>query len=148
MKSIFVESGFYFTDRYGLKEYDSLVSRFVIRDNSFIPSPYIVELWDDRNLLVSGRYISDLKETNGEKVTLLDKDINKYRPELLKDDTTVMINGEEYTIIGTYMSFEFVVPFLSMPENRKLFNNLSILGNLKKSPTMNIIGFIQLIAVF
>ncbi len=125
MKSVFVQSGFDYTDRYGNEEYKPIFSRFVIRDNSVIPSPYVVQIWNDENILVSGRYISDAEETNGEKVALINEKSNvEYSPELLKDDKTVMIDGEEYTIIGTHNSSGFIVPLLSIPENMELTNNM------------------------
>ncbi len=124
MNSVFVQCGFDYTDRYGLETFKPIVSRFVIRDNSVIPSPYVVQIWNDNNILVSGRYISDAEETNGEKVALInDKSNDEYSPELLKDDKTVMVDGEEYTIIGTHNSFGFIVPLLSIPENMELTSN-------------------------
>ncbi len=126
MNSVFVQSGFDYTDRYGNEMFGPIISRFVIRDNSVIPSPYIAQIWNDNNILVSGRYISDAEETNGEKVALIPEKTNKDSPGLLKDDRTVMIGGEEYTIIGTHNSFGFIVPLLSIPENMELRNNLSL----------------------
>ncbi len=126
MNSVFIESEFDYTDRYGNESIKPIVSRFVIRDNSVIPSPYVVQIWNDENILVSGRYISDAEETNGEKVALIDKSTYEYGPGLLKDDKTVMVDGEEYTIIGTHNSFGFIVPLLSIPENMELYNNLSM----------------------
>ena len=116
-------------------EYDniSLVSRFVVRDGEFRPSPKIVQGWTgDWELMQSGRYISDFEEANAERVVMIEgsrgtmsmsfeenypKD--KY-PDLYIDDETVVLSGEEFKIIGRHLSFGAIVPFLAIPEDMSI----------------------------
>lgn len=126
MNVVFVQCGFDYTDKYGNNERRSMVSRTVIRDGFFVPSPFIVQSWNDESIIVSGRYISDFEESNGEKVVLIAKDTKISSPELLKDDETIIINGEEYAIVGTHASFGLIVPLLSIPDNMQISNNLAL----------------------
>lgn len=137
MDIVVARSWFVFTNEYGTEERKSLFTRFVIRNGSFIPSPYIVQLWDDDNLITSGRYISKEEEENGEKVIMLDESVlgkdKELYSEFLKDDETFLLNGEEYKIIGTHISIGFVVPLLSLPESESL--ELSITMRFEKPIT-------------
>lgn len=112
-------------DVFGNTNEISIVSRFVIRNGSFIPSPYAIQSWNDHSTLLSGRYISDIEEANAEKVVILNEekngrglDLRNRIPDLFKDDETILIDGEEFKIIGTHNSFGFVIPLLAMPEDK------------------------------
>ena len=113
----------------GVDMHTRLVSRFIIRNGEFITPPYIIQIWNDKGILLSGRYMSDYEEKNGEKVVIVDDYIlqNKERfSGILKDDKTIPINGEDYKIIGTHNGGGFVVPLLSVPEDTIIHNGILI----------------------
>lgn len=121
MDIIVAQSSFVFKDAHGNKDGMPLFTRFVIRNGSFIPSPYVVQLWNDDNLIVTGRYISDYEEANGEKVIMLQNRLDEdVYGEFFKDDETFLLDGEEYKIVGTHNSSGFVVPLLSLPEDKSI----------------------------
>lgn len=105
-----------------------LSSRTVIRDGKIIPSPYIVKLWDDKNIIVSGRMISDDEEANGELVALIGEreKSGEWENEAVQftDNGTLIVNDEgrkyEYKLIGTHTAFDPVVPLMSMPEDTEI----------------------------
>lgn len=108
-----------------------LESRVVIRDGMIIPSPYIVDLWDELNMISSGRFISDYEEANGEFVAIIENDDNVDNPYHTPnkatrhiDDETIIISdsGHEYKykVVGTHTSYDITVPLLSMPEDAQI----------------------------
>lgn len=125
MEIIVAEQVNWIVDEYGL-EYpqNSITSRFVIQNGSIIPSPYIVKLWDDLNLIASGRYISDDEESNGEMVALIYETESKDKLEEngihLTDKGTIIVNGAEYKVIGTHTGDGIIAPLLSLPEDAKI----------------------------
>ncbi|MDE7362112.1 MAG: hypothetical protein K2N38_09290 [Oscillospiraceae bacterium] len=126
-ENIVVSASFPAVDNNGYDSKEHMTSRFAIRSGSFVPSPYIVQLWNDNNMIASGRYISDSEEANGEKVVMTEQGYVKQScPSLYIDDETVLVNGEEYKIVGTHTSSDFIVPFLSMPEDTELPGYISI----------------------
>lgn len=125
MISIQAMGGFSYVDEYGYDVDSIFTSMFVIQNGSIIPSPYVFQIWEDSNMIVSGRMISDSEESNGEKVTLVREDMikNEYgkTAEFISDDhTTATFNGEEYKIIGTHIAFCPIVPLLAFPENSNI----------------------------
>lgn len=109
----------------------SLESRVIIRDGKIIPSPYIVDLWDELNMISSGRFISDYEEANGEFVAIIENDDDVDKPYQTPnpamrfiDDKTIIISdsGHEYKykIVGKHTSYDITVPLLSMPEEAKI----------------------------
>lgn len=109
----------------------SLESRVVIRNGKIIPSPYIVDLWDELNMIASGRFISDDEEANGEFVAIIEnKDVvdkpyhTPNKATRFIDDETIIISdsGHEYKykVVGTHTSYDITVPLLSMPEDAKI----------------------------
>ena len=102
--------------------YTAVLDSFImVRDGKYLPSQYIIDLWEGENMIVSGRYISDEEEANGERVIM---DIeptpgfpDDRNPELYKDDETMLLYGEEYKIVGTSTSRMYVVPFMTMPDD-------------------------------
>ena len=122
MNSIFTESDFEFHTEV-IDMHSSLVSRFVIRNGEFIPSPYVIQVWNDESMIISGRYISDYEEANGEKVILVKEYFwqkREFYKGLFKDDETMTINGEDYKIICVHLGGSFVVPLHSIPEDAKM----------------------------
>lgn len=103
-----------------------MVSRFVIQNGAIAPSPYIIELWNEKNILLSGRYISNEEEANGERVVMIDKTLLNSYSTLFKGEEAAVINGEEFKIIGTHNTSEFIVPLLSIPEDMALRENIYI----------------------
>ena len=118
-----------FTEPFESKEGDMatlpMTSRVVVRNGSFVPSPYIVQFWNDESMIISGRYISDDEEANGENVVMIPyKTIHQLRddhPELFKDEETMLLNGEEFKVIGEHTSFGVITPFLTIPEDSGVF---------------------------
>lgn len=103
-------------------------SRVVIRDGKIVPSPHIVKLWNDKNMIVSGRMIYDDEESDGEMVALIgEREKNgEWKNEAIQftDDGTLIVNdvGREYQykLIGTHTAPGLIVPLLSMPEEAKI----------------------------
>lgn len=108
---------------------NTITSRFVIRGGNIIPSPYIVEIWNDGSMIASGRYISDAEESSGKPVALIeersfeDKDIQSHAINFI-DNSTIKVDDVgreyEYKIIGTHISHGIVAPLLSLSEDAKI----------------------------
>lgn len=107
---------------------NDITSRFVIRDGKIIPSPYIIKYWNDNNMIVSGRYISDDEESNGKPVALIgdsERDSALQNKDMqLTDKGTLIVKDVdreyEYKLIGTYTTYGIVAPLLSLPEDAKI----------------------------
>lgn len=103
-----------------------LVSRFVIRGGDYRISSYVSDIWEENNMIVTGRYLSETEEMNGALSVLISQDVktNKFRraeyADILLDEDTLLINGERYNIVGTHTSFGMIVPFLSISEERPI----------------------------
>lgn len=126
ISNIVVMCPFPVVDDFGNDGRLDMVSRFVIRNGAVIPSPYIIGLWDEKHILLSGRYISNEEEANGERVVMIDKSLRDSYHTLFKGEETAVINGEEFKIIGTHSTSEFIVPLLSIPEDMVLRENIYI----------------------
>lgn len=109
----------------------SLESRVVVRNGRIIPSPYIVDLWDELNMISSGRFISDEEESNGEFVAIIENedDVDKsyHTPnkaiKFIDDDTIIISDsGHEYKykVVGKHTSYDITVPLLSLPEDANI----------------------------
>lgn len=131
MDIIVARSSFIFTNAHGSEERQPLFSRFVIRNGSIIPSPYVLQVWDDDGMIVKGRYISDEEEANGEKVIMVYYDAvygssTELFEQFFLDDETFLLDGEEYKIIGVHRSSGFIVPLLSLPEDKSILLGIMI----------------------
>ena len=100
-----------------------LVSDFIVRDGEFVTSPYILQEWEEHNSIIGGRFISDFEESNGEKVVIAVEKVGadgfserERYPDLYKDDETILIDGEEFKIVGMNAG-SYIVPFLALPED-------------------------------
>lgn len=104
----------------------AIFSRFVIRDGTYRVSSYVADIWDENNMIVTGRYLSDSEEMNGTLSVLFMQSVltNKFDREqyadILFDDDTMLIYGQRYKIVGTHTSNGIVAPFLSIPEEMPL----------------------------
>lgn len=126
ISNIVVMCPFPVVDDFGNDGRLDMVSRFVIRNGAITPSTYIIELWNEKHILLSGRYISNEEEANGEKVVMIDKTLLNSYGTLFKGEEAAVINGEEFKIIGTHNTSEFIVPLLSIPEDMTLRENIYI----------------------
>ena len=117
-----------FEDGYLLGEmYDqNLYSRFTVRNGNYQTSSFIEELWKSKGILVSGRFFTDEDEMSGNDCimvgsrTLPEQEFHAQYSNVIIDDSTVLLYGKEYKIIGTHNGFEFTVPFLSVPAETTL----------------------------
>ena len=126
ISNIVVMCPFPVVDDFGNDGRLDMVSRFVIRNGTITPSTYIIELWNEKHILLSGRYISNEEEANGERVVMIDKTLLNSYGTLFKGEEAAVINGEEFKIIGTHNTSEFIVPLLSIPEDMTLRENIYI----------------------
>lgn len=126
ISNIVVSCPFHVVDNWGNDGQQDMVSRFVIRNGAVISSPYIIKLWNDEHILLSGRYISNEEEANAAKVVLIDRRLMESYSTLFKGEEEAVINDETFKIIGTHNTSEFIVPLLSIPENMPLRKNVYI----------------------
>lgn len=105
---------------------ERLVSRFIIRNGNYRVSSYVSDIWKENNMIASGRYLLDSEEKNGTLSVLVERNIitDKSRfadyADIISDDA-ILIFGQRYDIVGTHTSFGLVVPFLSIPEDKPLY---------------------------
>lgn len=99
-----------------------IFSRFVIRNGTYRISSYISDIWNESNMIVTGRFLSDSEEMNGtpsalvEQITLTNDVERAQLADILFDDDTMLIYGQRFKIVGTHTSGGIVAPFLSIPE--------------------------------
>lgn len=116
--------------------------RFAIRDGSYKASDYVREIWEENNMIIAGRYLSDEEEATGADVAMIDEDIINLFDEIdkfaelgeepplnnltefieLTDATReeITIFKKRYKIVGTVDAGSYVtIPFLSAPDDRK-----------------------------
>lgn len=115
-----------------------IYSRFAIRYGVYRVSPYISEHWDKNNMIATGRYLLDNEEADGALSILVpekvmgNKSVRQEYENVLFDDSMLMF-GQEYSIVGTHTSIGCVVPFLSIPEETPLRSiSLSFEENLTR----------------
>lgn len=121
MNIIACQVSYTFKDATGLEEDKPIFSRFVIRSGDYRVSSYVEDGWEENNMIVTGRYLSDSEEMNGTLSVLVMQDTltNKFERELYADilsDDAMLIYGQRYKIVGTHTSSGVVAPFLSIPE--------------------------------
>ncbi len=109
-------------------------SRFTVHDGEFHNSQYILDIWNKRALIASGRYFDDSEEANGVRCAMIpsywydsggfstDEAMGALPNEssytdIITEDGKVKLFGEDYEIIGTHSSNGVVVPFLSLPND-------------------------------
>lgn len=110
------------TSSYGRDAWQKVASRSVMRDGEFSVCSYINELWDEKNMILSGRYFSDAEEQSGAYSVMVDSN-SMFKPKernllenVILDDNTVLIYGKKYNVIGVVKASQaFFVPFLSVP---------------------------------
>jgi len=99
--------------------------RFNVVDGAYSSCAITKKSFENSGLL-SGRYISEEEEANGENVALIANPngmgVNEYTEKIFVDDQTISLFGKEYRIIGEYNmgSTTPIVPFLSLPESLEL----------------------------
>lgn len=77
-------------------------------------------------MIASGRYLLDSEEKNGTLSVLVERNIitdnTRFADyaDIISDDT-ILIFGQRYDIVGTHTSFGLAVPFLSIPEDKPLY---------------------------
>lgn len=89
-----------------------LFSRFTVKNGSYQISSAIADEWASSGITI-GSFLSDDDEAFGNKVVMIgvdDKD-----PDLIINDSTAVIYGNEYKIVGKHTSNGLIVPFLSVP---------------------------------
>lgn len=106
----------------GGTRYQVLFSRFTVRDGKYQISSAIAESWASSGMII-GSFLSDDDEALGNNVVMISINedssslCNEADANLIIDDYTAMIYGNEYKIIGKHTSNGLVVPFLSVPSD-------------------------------
>ena len=99
--------------------YQFLFSRFTVKNGSYQISSAIADQWASSGITI-GSFLSDDDEALGNKVVMIgvdDKD-----PDLIINDSTAVIYGNEYKIVGKHTSNGLIVPFLSVPPETRSYS--------------------------
>lgn len=105
---------------------ETLCSRFTIKNGVYQSSPYIKDIWENGGMIATGSMLSDSDEEFGTSVIMvrneeLTNHFNRERNKnVIIDEKTVLLFGQEYTIKGTHTSFGMIVPFLSVPTEKAI----------------------------
>ena len=96
-----------------------LFSRFTVKNGSYKISSAIADQWASSGITI-GSFLSDDDETLGNKVVMIgvdDKDT-----DLIINDSTALIYGNEYKIVGKHTTNGLIVPFLSVPPETRSYS--------------------------
>lgn len=94
--------------------------RFCVENNKITPCSLYSENMQKYGTLRSGKYFTAEQEAVGEKVALVFDDLdddNSITRSLMKDDSTIIFQGEEFKIIGTQAIHPLIVPFESLKDD-------------------------------
>ena len=118
---IYCDTVVYFenSSRPGVMDDTYVDSRFAIKNGNYQTSSYLLDLWKNYDMIITGSYFSDDDELFGNDHVMVHNDVytnfRKQYANLIIDDDTVFMFGKEYKIIGTSRAFGLEVPFLSVP---------------------------------
>lgn len=95
--------------------------RFLITDGSYRVPPLIRELWEDRGMVVEGRYLSDEESSAGKLAAVVSEESEE------SVGGTVRFLEKEYAVVGKYKGAGKtpLVPFLTVPDELQI-NDVSI----------------------
>lgn len=96
--------------------------RFVINDGKYIVPAEIRKIWEEEDLIIDGRYLSDIEESLGMQSAILSVDNTREEMKNKKIGDTVDFLGQTYTVVGTYRAGSLVplVPFQTVPSELML----------------------------
>ena len=107
--------------------YTEMPFRFTIQDGTYGVSQITKQNWENRGLMVEGRYITDAEEAAGANAALVcyyseEMLYNEATQAILNDDQTITLFGKQYQIVGIYNAGGGtpIVSFLSVPDSLQL----------------------------